>query len=647
MNAHARTFICLLIAIFLFAADFSAETYTPPDELQLQFVPRHPAPNYIAKRPGHYSGDDWQAVIDSTWGDGHSVGLESYLFRKFWQEIDSVFPCFNYLDTNVWDSLYDKYYPEILDSVSRGRFSAILTHATMALRESHTRAYDSVVLMTEPAPGVPLLCIGGWGENNHFGAGLTPLPDSSLLVYTAVDNHPLGLVPGDVVLGYDGIPWKLLYPELLDAELPVCRPFWGSSEETFTHAILMAAGLNWHLYDTIDIAKYGTDDTIHLPTSLMDGQLLPLFATEQLPVPGVPFPIYTDAGDTLVTRGLIEETNIGYIYVLGWFGSSGSDFYNAVSEIMFDHETIGLIIDFRTTYGGWVVYQDGLKLLYDTTMETSKWVKRCDPDDHYAMCPNPSFDSAMLIRGDPNSYYNKPIAVLTGPGAVSAGDQGALAMSYHPMVKFFGKPTRGAFNSKRFMLLYDDIGGFVAINESYQVKDSGRYLTHLNFPSVEDFPDVPYEDIWLSRDGAAQGKDDVVEAAMAWINSFDADADGVQNGSDNCPLTFNPLQEEYDGDGIGDSCDNCIIIANPDQADTNSNNIGDICEFTCGDANGDGLVNILDITFLINYLYKNGNAPVPQEAADLNSSGNINILDITYLINYLYKSGPEPSCRGF
>jgi len=67
-------------------------------------------------------------------------------------------------------------------------------------------------------------------------------------------------------------------------------------------------------------------------------------------------------------------------------------------------------------------------------------------------------------------------------------------------------------------------------------------------------------------------------------------------------------------------------------------------DFVCGDANGNGVVNILDITFLINYLYKGGPAPDPFEAADVNSNGAVNILDVTYLTSYLYKEGPEPNC---
>lgn len=61
-----------------------------------------------------------------------------------------------------------------------------------------------------------------------------------------------------------------------------------------------------------------------------------------------------------------------------------------------------------------------------------------------------------------------------------------------------------------------------------------------------------------------------------------------------------------------------------------------------GNANGDGSINILDVTYLVSYLYKGGAAPVPLAAGDPNCSGNLNILDVTYLISYLYKSGPAP-----
>lgn len=66
--------------------------------------------------------------------------------------------------------------------------------------------------------------------------------------------------------------------------------------------------------------------------------------------------------------------------------------------------------------------------------------------------------------------------------------------------------------------------------------------------------------------------------------------------------------------------------------------------YICGDVNGDKTINILDTSYLINYIYKGGQVPEFPESADVNSSGNLNLLDVTYLINYLYKGGPEPVC---
>ncbi|MCX6830264.1 MAG: dockerin type I repeat-containing protein [candidate division Zixibacteria bacterium] len=63
-----------------------------------------------------------------------------------------------------------------------------------------------------------------------------------------------------------------------------------------------------------------------------------------------------------------------------------------------------------------------------------------------------------------------------------------------------------------------------------------------------------------------------------------------------------------------------------------------------GDANNDGLINIRDITYLINYLYRSGPLPPCAAEGDANGDGVVNIRDITYLINYLYRQGPAPVC---
>jgi len=58
------------------------------------------------------------------------------------------------------------------------------------------------------------------------------------------------------------------------------------------------------------------------------------------------------------------------------------------------------------------------------------------------------------------------------------------------------------------------------------------------------------------------------------------------------------------------------------------------------DANGDSLVDISDVVWLVNYLFKSG--PDPANWSDANCDDDMTISDAVYLINYLLRSGPLP-----
>ncbi len=64
--------------------------------------------------------------------------------------------------------------------------------------------------------------------------------------------------------------------------------------------------------------------------------------------------------------------------------------------------------------------------------------------------------------------------------------------------------------------------------------------------------------------------------------------------------------------------------------------------YSSGDFNGDGSIDIGDVVFSINYLYKSGPAPDPLEVGDANCDGEVDIGDVVYLINYLFRNGPPP-----
>jgi hypothetical protein len=66
-------------------------------------------------------------------------------------------------------------------------------------------------------------------------------------------------------------------------------------------------------------------------------------------------------------------------------------------------------------------------------------------------------------------------------------------------------------------------------------------------------------------------------------------------------------------------------------------------QFLCGDVNKDGVVNVNDVVYLINYLFIGGPAPIPiLHVGDVNQDEAVNATDVVYLINYLFIGGPAP-----
>jgi parallel beta-helix repeat protein len=62
----------------------------------------------------------------------------------------------------------------------------------------------------------------------------------------------------------------------------------------------------------------------------------------------------------------------------------------------------------------------------------------------------------------------------------------------------------------------------------------------------------------------------------------------------------------------------------------------------CGDANGDGAVDISDAVYLIAYIFSGGPAPQPLCSGDATGDGFVDISDAVYLIAYIFSGGPAP-----
>jgi hypothetical protein len=351
-----------------------------------------------------------------------------------------------------------------------------------------------------------------------------------------------------------------LADELLNVhELPVMGHYWASDDEGFDHVKQGSVGMNWHLFSTLDVVKHSTGEVQHLDVTPLGGLSGTLWATEQLDVPGIPKPDITTSD--WVTHGILPGTNIGYINVLAWSTGADVEFELAVDELTQQTSTDGLVIDFRFNLGGnMFLSNDGLAILFTSTVPTIDFVQRCgNPNNHLSLCAL-NIPGTYEIPGDPQTSYTNPVAVLNGPATISSGDQVSLRMTFLSNARSFGKSTSTTFNSPA-AIVWSDPGvaavfqGRYCQADAYLLSDPSEYLTH---------DEQPVDcSVWLEPDDVAEGVDTVLQTAIDWIEG---------------------TQPDSDGDTITDPCDNCVNMPNVAQTDSDLDGSGDDCDCASGDA---------------------------------------------------------------
>jgi hypothetical protein len=474
--------------------------------------PTNHDPNFtdFPARSFYESYNNWQQIIDTTWGPGLPLIQKQNIFNVYANTLRDNFDGFLSLGMNLmdFDTMCINYYGQITDNTSRGAYSAILSRLSHRLRDIHTNAVDTIMWATPLNPGVPILVLSGFVTVEHFGAILTTLPDSTLLVLRVVPNHPLGLQPGDIILGYEGVPWKNLVEQLLQAGLPLILGCSIGAESANLDYHMLGAGMNWHLFNTIDIVQFSTGDTLHLPVApLINLNIPPMLNNEQLDIPGLLFPDYFNG--QIVSYGIMPGTNIGYIYLFEEWPQDVADqqFFEAVDALK---NTEGLIIDMRLNFGGYALFDEAFDILFNEFHLTTDFAVRTGPS---TLTLRP-VGNRELFRIDANksSLYDHPIAILLGPTCVSMGDITAHRFRYHPTVRFFGKPPGASLGDNTFIDSYGSWFLRYSFADQYHFNTPGQYLNRLEFPI--DYP------VWHTPQDVANGIDAVVKEAQDWIGNL-------------------------------------------------------------------------------------------------------------------------------
>ncbi len=83
--------------------------------------------------------------------------------------------------------------------------------------------------------------------------------------------------------------------------------------------------------------------------------------------------------------------------------------------------------------------------------------------------------------------------------------------------------------------------------------------------------------------------------------------------------------QDCNGNGVPDECD----IANGTSQDNNNNGIPDECEPCPGDLNGDGVVDLVDMSILLNNFGNTG----PNLPGDIDGDGDVDLVDLSLLLS--------------
>lgn len=68
------------------------------------------------------------------------------------------------------------------------------------------------------------------------------------------------------------------------------------------------------------------------------------------------------------------------------------------------------------------------------------------------------------------------------------------------------------------------------------------------------------------------------------------------------------------------------------------------CCDTPGDANDDGVCDIGDCVYLLNFIFREGAYPVCGDEGDPNGDCSADVGDVVYILSYIYREGPYPVC---
>ncbi|WP_143885146.1 S41 family peptidase [Chryseobacterium binzhouense] len=190
------------------------------------------------------------------------------------------------------------------------------------------------------------------------------------------------------------------------------------------------------------------------------------------------------------------NNDIAYFYM----GSVKADEVPSIFDKIKD--TRGLIIDLRSYPSDFVVFKMG-KLLKPNASNFVKFTKTKNYQPGLF-----TFTSDLEVPGSEKSAYQGKIAILINETTQSSAEYHTMAFRTAPNAKVFGSHTAGADGNVSEFVLPGNIKTMI----------TGIGVYYPDGKETQRIGIIPDEEIKPTIDGIKNGKDEVLEKAMKWIN---------------------------------------------------------------------------------------------------------------------------------
>jgi len=361
-----------------------------------------------------------------------------------------------------------------------------------------------------------------------------------------------------------------------------------------------------------------------------------------------------NSGNVYVT-GVSEGSGTGNDYVTIKYDPNGNELWvkryngpgNAIDEpwaMAVDGSGNVYVTGKHAAVGSYPDYFDYATIKYYANGNNS-WVRRYNG-------PGNAYDrgAAITVDGSSNVY-------VTGDGIGSGSAYDYATIKY------------GAFGSELWVERYNgtanshDWPAAIALDDSGNVYVTGYSYgigTDQDYATIKHYPDG--DTAWVRRYNGPENEYEGANA-IAVDDSGNVYVTGLSWGTgtydDYVTIKYAPNGNElwvkrYNGAGNYFDSPAAIAVDGSGNAYVTGYSMGvwtgydyatiKYSEALRGDVNKDGVIDMADVVYLINYLFIDGPAPEPLEAGNANCDGVVDIADVVYLINYLFIGGPSPDC---